>query len=126
LQSTTTPWHTADLANSNILVSKKSVSAPELIASKTAVPNDKIQLYPNPVTTNKFNIQFRGTEGGTYTVQVTDARGQQVAQKWVSVNSKGQTIAGINIPGPSAKGIYIVKVNDANSKTVYTNKIVVQ
>jgi hypothetical protein len=126
MKAGSSPWHTADLANSNILVTRKSVSAPELIAAKAAILNDKIQLYPNPVTTNQFNIQFSGTDGGTYTVQVTDARGQTVAQKWVSVNGKGQTIAGINLPAPAAKGIYIVKVNDANSKTVYSNKIVVQ
>ena len=120
------PWHTADLANSNILRSRNPMSAPELITNTAAVLNDKIQLYPNPVTTNQFNIQFNGTGSGTYMVQVTDARGQQVAQKIVSVNGKGQTIAGINLPAPFAKGIYIVKVNDANSKTVFSNKIVVQ
>ena len=126
VKSTALPWHTADLANSNILETRKVVSAPELIASKAALLNDKIQLYPNPVTTNQFNIQFNRADGGTYIVQVTDARGQQVAQKNVSVNGKGQTLSSINLPAPSAKGIYIVKVNDANNKTVYSNKIVVQ
>ena len=126
MKSTAVPWHTSDLANSNILETRKSVGAPELIASKAAPLSDKIQLYPNPVTTNQFNIQFNGTNGGSYTVQVTDSRGQQVAQKNVTVNAKGQTISGISLPAPFAKGIYIVKVNDANSKTVYSNKIVVQ
>jgi hypothetical protein len=126
MKSTAVPWHTADLANSNILESRKSVSAPELIASKVSPLSDKIALFPNPVTTNRFNVQFNDTEAGTYTVQVTDARGQQVAQKTVSVNGKGQTITSINIPAPSSKGIYIVKVNDPNNKTVYSNKIVVQ
>ena len=126
VKSTAVPWHTADLANSNILETRKPVTAPELIASKSAPVNDKIQLYPNPVTTNQFNIQFTQTDAGSYTVQVTDARGQQVTQKIVSVTGKGQTITNINIPAPSSKGIYIVKVNDPASKTVYTNKIVVQ
>jgi hypothetical protein len=127
LKSTAVPWHTADLANSNILETRKSVSAPELIAGKPSPLSDKIQLYPNPVTTNQFNIQFNQTDGGgAYTVQVTDARGRQVTQKIVSVNSKGQTVSTIHLPAPSAKGIYIVKVNDANNKTVYSNKIVVQ
>jgi hypothetical protein len=126
VKSTAVPWHTADLANSNILETRKAMSLPELIASKMAPLNDKIQLYPNPITANQFNIQFNRTEGGLYTVQVTDARGQQVTQKIVTVNGKGQTISGINLPAPSAKGIYIVKVNDASNKTVYSNKIVVQ
>lgn len=126
LKTTAVPWHTADLANSNILETRKPMGAPELISSKLAPVSNQIQLYPNPVTTNRFNIQFSGVDGGTYSVEVMDSKGQQVVQKSVSVNGKGQTVSGINIPGPSSKGIYIVKVNDANNKTVYSNKIVVQ
>jgi Secretion system C-terminal sorting domain len=126
VKSNNVPWHTADLANSNILETRKPVSAPELIASKVAPLNDKIQLYPNPVTTNQFNIQFSQADEGNYTVQVTDARGQQVTFKTVSVSGKGQTVSSVNLPALSSKGIYIVKVNDPNSKTVYSNKIVVQ
>jgi len=119
------PWHTADLANSNILRTKKPVSLPELIADKTDPANGRIQLYPNPVTDNQFNVQFSLPETGTYTIQITDARGQQVSQKQVNLSGKGQ-VANINLPRSAAKGIYIVKVNDPNSKTVYSNKIVVQ
>jgi Secretion system C-terminal sorting domain len=126
LKSSAAPWQTADLANSNILQTKKSVSAPELIASKAAPFNSAIQLYPNPVTNNRFSIVFNQTKTGTYTVQVTDARGQQVAQKQLTVGGKGQSVSNINLPAPAARGIYIVKVNDPNSKTVYSNKIVVQ
>jgi hypothetical protein len=125
LKTSVAPWHTADLANSNILQTRKS-SAPVLIADKTTPLNDNIQLYPNPVTNNQFSIQFRLTDAGSYTVQVTDARGQQVIQKTVSANAKGQTITSINLPAGSAKGVYIVKINDANSKTVYSNKVLVE
>jgi len=126
LKTTAVPWHTADLANSNILETRKPMGAPESITTRQAPVSDQIQLYPNPVTTNRFNIQFNGVDGGTYSVQVMDSKGQQVVQKSVSINAKGQTVSGINIPGPSSKGIYIVKVNDASNKTVYSNKIVVQ
>jgi hypothetical protein len=126
MKSTAVPWHTADLANSNILQTRKSVGAPELIANKVSLLSDKVQLYPNPVTTNRFNIQFNGIDGGPYMIEVTNAQGQQVVQRTVNINSKGQTITSINLPAIAAKGIYIVKVNDANSKTVYSNKIVVQ
>jgi hypothetical protein len=125
MQTTTAPWHTADLANSNILESRKPVAPPELLTSILSPGSDKIQLFPNPVTTNTFNIQFNGVDGGNYTVQVTDAKGQLVTQRTTSVNGKG-SVSNINIPTPSAKGIYIVKVNDNNSKTVYSSKIVVQ
>jgi hypothetical protein len=121
----TAPWRTSDLANSNILRTRKPTVLPELIASSGAIGNDKMQLYPNPVTTNQFNVQFTNTEAGSYTIQVTDARGQLAAQKVVNVAGKGNVVA-VNLTGSSSKGIYIVKVTDHNSKTIFSNKIVVQ
>jgi hypothetical protein len=125
LVQSTDPWRTSDLANSNILQARKPTAPAELIASKVAPANDKIQLYPNPVTNNQFNVQFTDVEAGNYTIQVTDARGQQVAQKMVNIGGKGNVTA-VNLSGAAAKGIYIVKVTDHNSKLVYSNKIVVQ
>jgi hypothetical protein len=118
------PWRTSDLANSNILVTRKPVTVPDLISATTTV-NDKIQLYPNPVTTNQFNIQFADADAGTYTIQVTDARGQMAAQKTLNIGGKGN-VTSISLTKSAAKGIYIVKVTDHNSKVVYSNKIVVQ
>jgi hypothetical protein len=117
-------WRTSDLANSNILRTKKPVAIPELIAATTATDN-KIQLYPNPVTNNQFNVQFTDAEAGNYTIQVTDARGLQVSQKNVSISGKGN-VSAVNLNGVAAKGIYIVKVTDHNSKIVFSNKIVIQ
>ena len=121
-----TGWRCSDLATSNILQTRAQVEAPELMTAKTATPNDKISLFPNPVTGNQFNVQFNTVDAGNYTVQVSDARGLQVAQKQVNVSSKGQTISQVTLNASSAKGIYIVKVIDNNSKTIYTNKIIVQ
>lgn len=118
------PWRTSDLANSNILRTKGPVALPELISATTAV-NDKIQLYPNPVTSNQFNIQFADADAGNYTIQVTDARGQMAAQKMVTIGGKGN-VTSISLTKSAAKGIYIVKVTDNNSKVVYSNKIIVQ
>ena len=118
------PWRTSDLANSNILVTRKPITVPDLISATTTV-NDKIQLYPNPVTTNQFNIQFADADAGTYTIQVTDARGQMAAQKTLNIGGKGN-VTSISLTKSAAKGIYIVKVTDHNSKVVYSNKIVVQ
>ncbi|MBL7744346.1 MAG: T9SS type A sorting domain-containing protein [Chitinophagaceae bacterium] len=119
------PWRTSDLANSNVLRTKKPVVLPELIAASNATSSDKVQLYPNPVTTNQFNVLFNNTDAGIYTIQVTDARGQLATQKVVNVGGKGNVVA-VNLTGSAAKGFYIVKVTDHNSKTVFSNKIVVQ
>ena len=118
-------WQTADLANSNVLQTRVSVGVPELITAKAAT-RSLIQIYPNPVTNNNFTIVFGQAKAGNYLVQVTDARGVNVAQQRVTVGSKGQSVSGINLPAPAAKGIYIVKVSDTNREIVYSNKIVVQ
>lgn len=119
------PWRTSDLANSNVLRTKKPAVLPELIAASNPAGNDKVQLYPNPVTTNQFNVLFNNTDPGIYTIQVTDAKGQLATQKVVNVGGKGNVVA-VNLTGSSAKGFYIVKVTDHTSKTVFSNKIVVQ
>jgi hypothetical protein len=118
------PWRTSDLANSNILRTKGPVALPELISATTTV-NDKIQLYPNPVTGNQFNIQFTDADAGNYTIQVTDARGQMATQKRITIGGKGN-VTSISLTKSAAKGIYVVKVTDNNSKVVYSNKIIVQ
>jgi hypothetical protein len=119
------PWRTSDLANSNILRTRKPTALPELISANNSVGNDKVQLYPNPVTTNQFNVQFADVEAGNYTVQVTDARGQLVTQKQIIVGGKG-SVSTVNLTSSATKGIYIVKVTDHNSKVILSNKIVVQ
>lgn len=116
-------YRCSDLATSNILQTRLK---PAEVKEKIAVINDQFSVFPNPVTGNQFNVQFNTVEAGNYTVQVTDARGLQVSQKLVNVSGKGQTITQVNLNASSSKGIYIVKVTDNNSKTVYTNKVLVQ
>jgi hypothetical protein len=121
-------WHSSDLANSNILVSgnKPSGTAPDML-SKTIIGtgSSAIQIYPNPVTNNRFVIQFNQLEKGNYTIQVTDATGRQLVQQEVNVTGENQSQA-INLNRTTTKGIYMVKVLDVNSKIVSTSKLVVQ
>ena len=119
-------WRCSDLANSNILQTRKPMEIPELMTVRESSPNENISIYPNPVTGNQFNVQFSLVEAGTYSIQVTDARGTLVSQKLVAVSGKGYANTSVALNATNAKGIYIVKITDANSKLVYSNKIVVQ
>jgi hypothetical protein len=126
-QAAGTVWQSSDLANSNLLATKQSSVAPELI-SRTVPTNpgdSKISIYPNPVTNNQFMVQFNSLEAGSYTLKVTDVTGRQVVQQVVNVNSDSQTQS-IKLADASAKGVYMINVVDGNSKSVYTTKIVVQ
>jgi hypothetical protein len=121
-----TVWHSSDLANGNLLASGNTAKggSPDVI-SRNAPVSDKISIYPNPVTNNQFAIQFSQLDAGNYTVYVTDVMGRQVVQQQVNVSGENQTQQ-IKIAASTARGIYLVKVTDQYSKSVYSTKIVLQ
>ena len=82
-------------------------------------------MYPNPVTNNQFTIQFNQLDAGKYTIQVTDVMGRRLIQQNVSLNGENQS-QNIKINPAAARGVYLVKVTDANGKAAFSNKVVVQ
>jgi len=122
-----TSWQSSDLGNSNVLVTKQGPTAPDLVSRTVPVNtgDGKINVYPNPVTGNLFTIQFTEQEAGAYTVNVTDVTGRQVLQQVVNINAGVQTQT-IRLADGNAKGVYLVKVTDATSKSIFSAKLVVQ
>ncbi len=124
-----TVWQSSDLANSNLYqTGKKGGAVLQPAISKTEIVSSaagKIAIYPNPITNNQFTIQFNELKAGNYTVQVTDVMGQQVVQQSVALNSDNQ-VQQIRMAATTAKGMYLVKIVDADSKLVYTTKIILQ
>lgn len=119
-------WQSSDLGNSNVLVTKKNETArlaTEVVPVETG--DGKISVYPNPVTASQFTVQFNTLEAGNYTVQVTDIMGRQVQQQVLNVTGDN-FVQTVQLAKGSAKGIYLVKVLDASSKTVYSTKLMVQ
>lgn len=124
-----TVWQTADLANSNLLVSgaKAKGTVIELI-SRTDPANTgdgKINIYPNPITNNQFVIQFNQLEAGNYNVQVTDIMGRQVVQQAVTISGDNQAQS-MKLNSATSKGVYLVKVTSQSNKAVYSTKVSVQ
>jgi len=125
-----TVWHSSDLANGNLLVSgkKPSSAATEISFKKIADPistDNKVSIYPNPVTSNQFVVQFKQLDAGNYTLQVTDVMGRQAVQQAISLNGENQAQT-VKLNPSAARGIYLVKVVDQNGKVVYSTKVVVQ
>ncbi len=116
-------WRTADLANSNLLATRKPSPLVRLLKNIDEMDDGRIQLFPNPVTNNQFTIQFNLSEGN-YFVEVKDVSGRQVTQTMAYVIGKGQTKT-LNLPAATSKGFYLVKVVDQNNKTVYSRKVLV-
>ncbi|HEX7904403.1 MAG TPA: T9SS type A sorting domain-containing protein [Chitinophagaceae bacterium] len=125
----TAGWRSSDMANSNILNTAKPKKTTAEIASRiipdASLVENKVQLYPNPVTNNRFAIQFTKLEAGDYTIQVTDVMGRQVVQRVVSVMGEDQ-VESVQLNAAAIKGFYLVKIINKDSKTVFSNKLVVQ
>jgi hypothetical protein len=124
-----TVYHTSDLANSNLLASGEKPKATNIDLISRNIPantgDSKINIFPNPVTNSQFTIQFNDLAAGSYTIRVTDVTGRQVMQQEVNVGGDKQYQV-IKIPASSSAGVYLVKVTDPNSKSVFSTKIVVQ
>ncbi len=122
-----TVWHVSDLGNSNLLVSgnKPKGTTIDLISGNTDLGDNRISIFPNPVTNNQFTVQFTNVEVGTYTVQVTDMMGRQLMQQTVNVGADNQ-IQAIKLSAATARGMYLVKVSNQANKAVFSTKIVLQ
>jgi hypothetical protein len=85
----------------------------------------QLQIYPNPITENRFKLNFKQTNTGMHTIQVTDLSGQLIRQTMVQVSGRGQAFH-VELPAETAKGLYLVRVTDHTEKTVHVSKIVLQ
>ena len=117
---------TSDLANSNYL-STRPRSEMTTIPQPDVRTSNAIQLYPNPmgITENQFKIQFNKLTAGDYNIELTDVNGKQILRQRVTITNDGQ-IQTINLKKNTAQGIYLVKVSDIYSKSIFTQKLVVQ
>ncbi len=117
-------WHSSDLANRNILKTKKNNLHEELINADNFYV-DKIGIYPNPVIANKFRIKFTNAESGTYKVELVDVLGEAAYKS--TINTVGKiNLFTIELPGSLSKGIYVIRINDKMNKTVFSEKIILQ
>jgi len=119
-------FRASDLANSNFLATgAKANNTIEAITVKNAPYNNLIQVYPNPVTTNNFTLQFAKVPVGDYTVELMDVMGRRVYQKQVTVGNEYVTQP-ISLTGANTKGVYLVKVSDKAKKSVFEQKLLIQ
>jgi hypothetical protein len=122
-------YNASDLANGNLLLQKEADAARNFGSAdfKAVVPviTNEAHIFPNPVTTNEFRISFEGQAAGRYNVTITDLSGKPVMNRQVTINTKTQ-IETVPLSRSFAKGVYMVKVTDANNKFIFTERIVVQ
>jgi hypothetical protein len=118
-------YRASDLANSNFLQSgNKAKTIETLVRPKSDLAN-LVKVFPNPVVTDQFSMQFEKVPAGEYTMELTDVMGRIVAKKRIIVTSESQ-VELISLKASNAKGVYLVRLADNTQKNVFEQKIVVQ
>ncbi|ULQ57027.1 T9SS type A sorting domain-containing protein [Flavihumibacter rivuli] len=117
-------FNASDLANGNLLFEKKAMEKRKPFVYEL-VRNDKIAIYPNPITDASFRLSFDEQPSGNYEVQVFDWNGRLVLQQPLRVLGKFQ-VEKLTLQKEPAKGVYLVKVTGKESKTVMATKLMVQ
>lgn len=117
-------WRSSDLGNSNLLATKKFVPVPQLISTVQEAVDSRISLFPNPTSNKQFTISFNQPKGN-YTILVTDVVGRQAIKSVSNIQGKGQTEL-VQLPAETKTGVYLVKVVDQDSKTIFSTKLLVQ
>ena len=120
-------YNVSDLANGNLLYQKEADAARTFADFKPVVPvmTNEAHIFPNPVTASEFRIYFEGQAAGKYNVAITDLSGKPIMNRTVTVSSKTQ-VETVPLNRSIAKGMYMVKVTDANNKFIFTERIVLQ
>ena len=109
-------YNVSDFGNSNLAFSKTNNDA---IAKTTA---NVVNVYPNPVTAARLNVQFSNFTSGKYVIQLSEMEGKTLLQKKVSVSgSQTETIAVSTV----SAGVYMAKVINDKGENVYTGKIII-
>jgi hypothetical protein len=109
-------YNVSDFANSNLAFSKTNNDA----IAKASV--NTVNVYPNPVTTAKLNVQFSNFTSGKYVIQLSEMEGKTLLQKKVSIS--GTQTETLSVSTVSA-GMYIAKVINEKSENIYTGKIII-
>src|SRR5688572_5957647 len=119
-------YRSSDLANSNYLTTGARNYKNEItVVRKVANLPEKIMIYPNPVNNDQFTIQFGKIPAGNYNIELTDVMGRVVMRQAIDVSYEDQAET-VLLKKASAKGVYLVKVIDKDSKSIFTQKLVVQ
>lgn len=122
-------YNASDLANGNLLYQKEADAKNKFTVNNTPVVNEVVntdsKVYPNPVTGNEFRVLIDGQKAGKYNLVVTDLSGKLILARTVNISYKSQTEL-VRINNVLGKGMYFVKVTDANQQIIISEKIVVQ
>jgi hypothetical protein len=136
-------FNASDLANGNLAFEKKKkekkhsemveqtkMEVPDVAAQQHNVQSEtlsknNISVYPNPVSSGVFKVEFADQPTGKYQVQLLDISGQLVSKKDVVIQNERQ-VEEFRLPALVAKGTYLVKVISESNRFSFTKMINVE
>ncbi|HMP94789.1 MAG TPA: T9SS type A sorting domain-containing protein, partial [Phnomibacter sp.] len=113
----------SDLASSNLLFSNKPATNWDLPPVRTP-GTDAVSVFPNPVDKGFFIVAFDNLPLGRYSIDLLNGAGSAALTQNVQVREKGQTVR-VNTAS-FAKGLYVMRIIDADRKQVHTQKVILQ
>ena len=119
-------FNASDLANGNLLFAsqaKNTLGAAPLV-QREVIGNQFISVFPNPVFGNQFKVTFENNVRGEYNITLTDIQGKVISSKQVFIKSAGQ-VETFQMARKPANGMYLIKVTNANRRSVFSDKIVI-
>ena len=116
-------YNASDFANSNLLVTDKTVA--KTLPAVSVTSNEQVSVYPNPVKNKIVNLYFNGTLQGKHVIEVVDVSGKKLTARTVELVANGSTQK-IQLPASATTGMYVVHVLNASNKNVFTGNIVVE
>ena len=119
-------YNASDLASGNLLFQKEADVARAALVKPliAATITSESTVFPNPVTSNTFNLLLSGKLQGNYTIIISDLAGRAVQSNKVAF-SKGQQVQQVNFLNKPTTGTYLVRVFDEKSIEILSDKIVI-
>jgi len=117
-------YESADLANSNVLITKTGIHS-DLFISKNPENINRIRIFPNPVMDDEVSVQFNDLPPGNYTIQLANAIGKNLVKQKAVITSSAQTET-MHLPHYTSQGFYYVRILDEKNNTVSTQKLVLE
>lgn len=124
-----TTFNASDLANGNFLLQKEADASSKFDVSKSVLPAfteaADAKVYPNPATTDEFNVLFDKQKAGKYTMLFTDLAGRALFSKVVSISKSGQ-VENVRLINKTPKGTYLLKVFNEYKQLAFSEKVMLQ
>lgn len=120
-------YNASDLASCNLLhqsAKQNSLGSP-LLKNIEVIGNRFISIYPNPVAEGQIKITFDGNASGKYKIVLTDLQGRLIQTKDIYIKGPGQ-VENFQMHRKQAAGMYLIKISDATSKAIFSDKLVVE